>query len=279
MPQQTVIVAAAQMNFAWAATPQEYFDRMHAPIARAARRGAQLVVLPQFTGDMLVGVLVPTDPAAGLAELAVQAGFASWYECVRATAQTTAELYVHTFESLAQRYQLYLVPGTLSLPGEVDGAAGIAAPIFHAAFLFGPDGAVLGEQRQLFANGAEEPATRYGTGTAPLDTEIGRIALVVGDDPLHSDLAANIVTLGCAVVANPMARRNEADREVATARWRSLAEAGIYVVEAAVVGGPYVGRSAIHGPLFGDGAPAGLLAQASADDRLDQVIDATVTLR
>ena len=265
------------MPFAWAVTPQEYFDRMHAPIAQAASRGAQLVVLPQFAGDMLMGVLVPAGPTAGLAELAAQAGFASWYECVRATAQTTAELYVHTFESLAQRYQLFLVPGTISLPGGADGASGATAPIFHAAFLFGPDGDVLGEQRQLFASGTDDPATRFGTGIAPLDTAIGRIALVVGDDLLHSDVAASIVSLGCEVVANPMARRNVADQEMATARWRSLGEAGIYGVEAAVVGGPFVGRLAIYGP--GEGAAAGLLAQASANDQLAQVIDATITLR
>ena len=34
MPQRSVVVAAAQMPFAWAVSPQEYFDRMHAPIAQ-----------------------------------------------------------------------------------------------------------------------------------------------------------------------------------------------------------------------------------------------------
>lgn len=279
MPQRSLVVSAVQMPFAWAVTPQEYFDRMRAPVALAASRGAQFVVLPQFTGDMLVGVMVPAEPEAGFEDLATRAGFASWQDCVRRTAETTTEFYVHTFESLAQRYHTYLVPGTISLPGEAEGSGGAGAPIYHAAFLFGPDGAVLGEQRQLFPSGEGDPATGYGAGLAPMDTAVGRIALVVGDDALHSELAASIVSLRCAVVANPVARRKTADVETARGRWRSVGEAGVYVVEAALVEGKFVGRSTIYGPVPGGGEPADSLVEAPSHGQPDQVIDAAITLR
>jgi predicted amidohydrolase len=52
-------VSAIQLAFSYAATPQEFFDRVGAPIERAAQDGAQLVALPDYTGFLLLGVAMP----------------------------------------------------------------------------------------------------------------------------------------------------------------------------------------------------------------------------
>src|SRR5437868_15508663 len=99
-----VRVAAIQMPFAWAATPQEYFEHLRLLVADAAAHGAQLAVFPAHIGDMLVGIQVPVPPTASLEQVCASGGFSSWKACVQATADLSAKFYVHTFETLASRY-------------------------------------------------------------------------------------------------------------------------------------------------------------------------------
>jgi len=245
---------------------------MHAPIAQAASLGAELVVLPQLAGDMLVGVQVPTEPLASRAELAARGGFSDWYACVRRTAETTAQFYVHAFETLARRYGLYLLPGTISLPGEGNGPLSDAAPpIFHAAFLFGPEGEVLGEQRQRLPSAGDDGATGFGTALTPMDTPLGRIGVVVGDDALHTEVIRSAVAEGCNLVLNPSARRDSSASDTAITRWEMLWSNGIYVVESALAGGGFAGRAAIYGPRDRTAGTGGLMAQTPNDQGADLV--------
>ena len=75
--------AAVQMPFAWAATPQEYFEQVRLLVAEAAAEEVQLAVFPAHMGDMLVGIQVPVPPGASREQVCASGGFASWNACVQ----------------------------------------------------------------------------------------------------------------------------------------------------------------------------------------------------
>jgi predicted amidohydrolase len=262
--------AATQLPFAWARSPQDYFDRMHAPVARAAAMGAELVVLPLYAGDMLVGVQVPSEPTASRAEIAARGGFTDWAACVRHSAETTSQFYVHTFETLAARYSVYLMPGTISLPGDTLSGVG-AAKVYHASFLFGPDGEVLGEQRQLFPAGDDDCITGFGGELEPIETSLGRIGIIVGNDALHPKVRRSAATKGCTLLLNPIGCRDSSPAEFSTARWQSLLSEGITVVESGLAGGEYRGGAAIYGPLKQGSGAGGILVSGSTELPVDVV--------
>jgi predicted amidohydrolase len=262
-----VKVAAVQLPFAWASSPQEYFDRMHGPIARAAEMGAQLIALPQHIGDMLIGVQVPVDPTSSHLDVVHAGGFSSWYTCVRRTATTTAQFYVHTFETLAKRYGVYLVAGSISLPGEDPNSAFISDEIiFHASFLFGRDGEVLGEQRQTHRGVDDSDELGRGDTLTVLETEVGRVGLIVGEDVYHPEVARLFRLQDANILVNPIAMRQYSTAQMLRGLWREVQANQVFGVEAALAGGGYHGRASIHAPLALTPEQSGLLAQTTTAD-------------
>lgn len=260
-------VAAIQMPFAWASSPQEYFDRCNAPIARAAEQGARLVVLPQYIGDMLIGVQVPVDPTSSFMDVVQAGGFSNWYMCVRRTASMTAQFYVHTFETLAKRYGVYLVPGTISLPGEdLHSLFADAEVIFHASFLFAPNGQLLGEQRQTHRTHADTDEMGVGDTLTLVDSEVGRIGLLVGADVYHPEVARILCLQGANVLINPIAMPTFSAGYWLRGLWREVQSNPVFGIEAPLAGGGYHGRATIHAPLELTSGRTGVLAQAQVDD-------------
>lgn len=178
--------ALIEVSRAWAASPLEFFARLDAPLERAAREGAQLAVLPAGVGDLLAGIPVPAEPSVSRDGLARAGGFDSWVACVREIAPVTSAFYVHTFESLARRHHLLIAAGTIHLPAPAAGSG--PSPVFNAAFLFGADGQVLGEQRQMRPAPGDAPALSYGEAVRVWPTALARLGMLVDADFYARDL-------------------------------------------------------------------------------------------
>jgi predicted amidohydrolase len=258
-------VAAVQMPFAWAESPQEYFDCVNPLVEEAARSGAELLVFPAHTGDMLAGMQIPAAPPAFVEDRGGWGPFASWSECVRQTASATAQFFVHTFATLASRYQLYLLPGTLCLyASQPDGQVRGTDTVYRAAFLFGPDGQVLAEQRQLHPRTDANDRMGAGESLAVTDTPFGRMAILIAEDSQELEVRSLVTTkspdLLLCVEAVPAAAVDPAHKTS-----RLLSEMGrLFVVDALLSGGDYAGRSAIFAPVVLTPSGDGVLAQSSA---------------
>jgi predicted amidohydrolase len=253
------------MPFAWADSPQEYFDRVNPLVAEAARCGAELLVFPAHTGDMLVGMQIPAAPPAFVEDQGGWGPYASWSECVRNTASTTAQFFVHTFETLASRYQLYLLPGTLCLSAsQPDRLVRDSGTVFRAAFLFGPDGQVLAEQRQLHPRTDANDRMGAGESLTVTQTPIGRIAILVGEDSQELEIRS-LVTGKRPDLLLCVGAMRAAEAGPAREALRLLSATGrLFCVDAQLSGGEYTGRTAVLAPAAFTPSGDGVLAQSKA---------------
>lgn len=191
---------------------------MDDPLARAAREGAQMAVLPAGVGDLLAGIPVPSDAPLSPEALARRGGFDSWIDCVRGIAPVTSAFYVHTFESLARRHRMIIASGTIHLPGEY--RAGGPAPVFNAAFVFGPGGEVCGEQRQTRPSPGDALGLAYGDAVSAFATAPARIGILIKSDFFERDLRAELLAQGAQVIVRlDGPATNEGGRSPQTSVW------------------------------------------------------------
>jgi predicted amidohydrolase len=148
---ETLTVGLCQTRFALLGRAADFAGRMYRFVRMAVQKGAAFVVFPEYTGAMLLGLLpglsrygaAPSLQAAA-EQLGVDLG-----DVFRVAAPAAAAIYRNTFASLAQRFGVTIVAGTIVLPGE-DGQ------LRNTAHLFGPNGALLGTQDKLHLTALEE---------------------------------------------------------------------------------------------------------------------------
>ena len=134
-----VTVGLAQMRMELVASADEYALHAYELTRAAVERGAQLVAFPEYTGAPLLGLLPGVRELAsgrtmqdaindltGGAEVSVGDVF-------RAVAPAARKIHVDTFSTLARKFGIHLMAGSIILPGE-DGK------LYSYAHLFAPDG-------------------------------------------------------------------------------------------------------------------------------------------
>lgn len=260
-------VSAVQLPFTYFSTPQEFADHVRAPVEEAAQAGAQLILLPHLASSMLFGMFdfdaTPDDP---LEQLAARQNIPV-HEWLQSRAGYVYEFYLHLFQSLAERTETWLAPGTVL---EVDGDA-----LYLTALFFNPSGEIVGRQRQT-QRSRQEIAWRVlpGDSLRVLNTEIGDIGFVIGEDVRYPENARKLVSAGATVLLHPAAYRRatvpapgDADplaHVYQDIRHDVLAN-HVFGVQANLVGGHFYGRSSIYAPLELTPNNDGILAQAQTD--------------
>lgn len=225
-----------------AATVKENVARAAEAVHRcAAESGAQLIVLPEsvttgFTPDVDTPSLwdlvsdIPGPVTDPLAEAARQAG---------------AHLVVGSYER-----------------GETRGV------VYNTAAVLGPDGAVLGRYRKTHPFGAESAAcggwVTAGDEVAVVDTELGRIGLIICFDGDYPELSRITALRGAEVIARPSALLRSADLWELTNRARAY-DNHVFVIGANATGTDpagvhYFGNSMIVTPI------AHVLARAASHE-------------
>jgi predicted amidohydrolase len=111
-----------------------------------------------------------------------------------------AQAYFDTFSSLAEKYQAYIVAGSIPLPhyqmsnGEVLYQEGALSPeIYNSSYLFGPDGKVIGFQDKVHLLELEQEGGLHLTpgkleDIKVFDTKIGRLGIAVCLDSFQEDV-------------------------------------------------------------------------------------------
>jgi len=210
--------------------------RLEPPLSEAARAGARLVVLPWGLYD----------------ELADAAG------CAPASAEVCSA-FEALAEGLARDSGVILAAG----PALVRAAAGVQ----RVAYVFGPDGRLLGTQVQTHRSALERAAgLAVGTELAPIQTPAGPLGLVTGADVEYPEVSRILCLQGVGVLVH-QAAIPEWNEALALARlWREVQANQVFGIEAYAVGGGYRGRSAIHAPVEMTPGNSGWLARAPTDD-------------
>jgi len=158
--------------------------RVAAQIAWAGRQGVTLAVLPERFAEPSLWSEVPADAEHSLRML----------EVVRRSAR---EAEVHVAGSFVEH---------------ADGRR------HHTAFLIGPDGSTIGAYRKTHLNEAERRWADAGDDLVVLDTAIGRIGLLIGDEIWVPEVARILALRGAEVVVHPCA-------------WRTVEEATLAATE------------------------------------------------
>ena len=273
-------VSAIQLAFSYASTPQQFFDRVREPIERAvAATGAQLIALPNYTGLQLLGIAVPAaDDALSLDEIARAGEFPTVAAMLREIAPTMRDFFVNLFASLAQRLRLYLAPGTV-----IEGDGG---RLYNTAYLFAPDGTLVGAQRQTHRT-RQEIAWGLSQGDELRVFDIGsaRVGFVVGTDVEYPEVSRILALQGANVLIHPAAYATWNAEHFLIDLWREVQSNQVFGVQACRVGENFRGRSAIYVPVEMTPTHQGILVQTPSSttegsvsavldfDALQKVID------
>jgi predicted amidohydrolase len=190
--------AAIQMRFAWASVPAELESKAKSLIETALGQGVELVALPEHCGLALLGILAHTHPELCLDEVVSAAGYTNLADCLRSSAPALKSAYEQVFSQLSAQFRVYLAAGTVILPDK-EGA------LYNTAYLFGPEGQVLGTQRQTHLSPMERQwGLSRGDHLMVFETEVGRIGLVVGTDVYYPEVSRILCLRGASVLIHPM---------------------------------------------------------------------------
>ncbi|MBT9258693.1 MAG: hypothetical protein KM310_02895 [Clostridiales bacterium] len=130
-----------------------------------------------------------------------------------------AREYFSVFSDMAKTYGVYIQAGSIVLPDTQirDGQVYVAQKgkeIYNVAFLFGPDGKVLGQQKKVHLIELEGPA---GLDIVPapldqihvIDTPLGKVGIAICLDAFEEDVLDRLVDEGARILLQPSANPGE----------------------------------------------------------------------
>jgi len=262
--------ATIQMRFAWASVPAELESKAKSCIETAIGQGVELVALPEHCGLALLGILARTHPELCLDEVVSAAGYTNLTDCLRCSAPALKSAYEQVFSQLSAQFRVYLAAGTVILPDE-------GGALYNTAYLFGPEGQVIGTQRQTHLSKMERQwGLSRGDHLMVFETEVGRIGLVVGTDAYYPEVSRILCLRRANVLIHPMCTTAYSRADWMRRLWREVQANQVFGLESALVGGlfeqPCHGKSAIHAPLSMTAGNDGLLATAETSDSEEVVV-------
>jgi len=176
------------------------------------------------------------------------------------------EVYRGIFTRMATEARLTIVAGSCYRPRLP------AGDLFNTAYVFGPNGHLLGTQDQTHPMFPAVNELSAGEELEPIQTPAGTLGILLGSDALFPETARILAYRGAEVLINPAACSG--DLRAAKGRAAFLARAAeneLYGVGSFLVGKnlwadktqrePFEGRSAITGPMELVPRPDGIMAE------------------
>ena len=255
--------AAVQTQAFWVTDPGHFHRRLDEWADEAVnRQRASLVVLPAYVGLALLGIVGPVHPEMALSEVAAAAGCRTVGECLRKAAPKLKGTFESVCSDVARFRNVYLLAGSIILPDE-------RGDLYHWAYLFGPDGRLVGRQAQTHLSARERAwGLRRADELHVFDTDLGRLGVVLAEDVRYPEVSRILALQGAEVLLHPTAGgyRNRADWLARL--WREVQANQTFGLEAPLLGRlwgePLFGRATIHAPLPLTPQNDGVLAQADA---------------
>ncbi len=128
-----------------------------------------------------------------------------------------AQTYFEVFSEMADRYDVYLVAGSVVLPpyairdGRADWRQGpLEKRVYNTAYLFGPDGKIIGKQTKVHLIDLEQQAAldlAHGwlDDLQVYDTPAGRIGIAICLDAFQDDVVSALAQQGAQILVQPSA--------------------------------------------------------------------------
>jgi predicted amidohydrolase len=270
-----VTVGLAQMQMRLASSADEYALHAYQLTCAAVERGAQFVAFPEYTSAPLLGLLPGVRELAsgrtmqdaindlsGGAEVSVGDVF-------RAVAPAARKIHLDTFSTLARKFGIHLMAGSIILPGE-DGK------LYSHAHLFAPDGHLIGTQRKLHLFTSEEGWLTPGDELRVFALPFGRVAMPICMDYTFWETARLAFLSGAEILIDPAAD-DAGDREWLAARGvrTRVHESPCYGLHVFIVtdlfGLHWRGQSSVYAPVGLLQSSQCALAQAESNDQ-EQVV-------
>lgn len=263
-----------------AAFAEKYFEL----VRQAVERGAQLIVFPEYAGLPILGLLPPVRALvekgvtlqAAVDELAPRGGL-TIESVFRTIAPAVRRIFETTGSELAQRFGIYLMPGS-GLIADTRGR------LFNTAYLFGPEGALIGTQRKLHKALMEQNWAWLSVGNelSVFDLPFGKVAMPVCMDHTYWETARVAGLRGADILLGFSAEENGNDYYMAMRGVAArIQESPAYGVQAYAVtklfGLNFCGTSNVVAPLGVWDAETIFMAQAKTPDR-EEVIAAKLDL-
>lgn len=204
---ETLIVACVQQKMRLPQSQEEHKEDLRRFLRSAATKRARLVVFPELAGLMVMPALLGGFHASLLmrADLARRRRISFWQKMTGSLAGTLARslkadfrrllggllevkaaevwsAYEETYGGLAKEFDLTLVAPSAYLPDPADGV------IRNIAVVYGPGGQRLGYQAKGILHPEDEDLAQPGAEWKVIQTDVGRIGLMLGGDVLYPEI-------------------------------------------------------------------------------------------
>jgi predicted amidohydrolase len=268
-------VAALQLKLELCQKPFLFADLVHRRVKEANQAGARLVVFPEYLNLLLFGMLPGINgleqevsaESAMIRDDAVQVETEqiSLPDLFRYMTPAVQPLMVTLFSALAVAYRLYIMAGSYTLA--VNGA------VANRAFLFGPDGNLVGTQDKVHLLPVEEEwKLKRGQEIKVFDTALGCLAMPVCMDATYFETFRILENHGAEIVMLPIANLEAYNYWLALRGiWPRVQESPLFGIKSALVGSiaglTFTGRAGIFAPLELTANGDGVLAEVEHFDR------------
>ncbi len=262
--------AALQVELKLFNDPLHYADDVHRRIKEAVASGAQLVAFPEYHNlplfGMLPGIEKMEQKLAELRETKSDSGrsinLADLYFFM---SPSVAPFIKALFSTLAKAYRIHIMAGSYPLAEK--------GRLVNRAFLFGPDGNLIGwqDKAHLFPMEIEWQLKR-SSDFKHFDTPLGRLAMPVCMDATYYETFRIFEKRSVDIVLLPIANLEKYNYWLALRGiWPRVQESVLFGVKSALVGSvagfTFSGRAGIFAPLELTAAKDGVLAEVDTFDR------------
>lgn len=215
------IVATIQQQVRVFEKQEDYQEEVYRYMRMARAKRANLVIFPALSPVMLVPALV-SSPRLGLMKQADK-GRGRWASLkdrlvgraadaagqalggglrgemnrlLNKAPEALYEAYVDLFSAAALKFRMTVVAGSLYLRVSEE------ANSKHVCFVFGSDGQIIGRQEKVHLTVEEMSFCRAGESLNAVDTEIGRIGILIGEDALFPEAGRLLAYQGSDLLIN-----------------------------------------------------------------------------
>jgi predicted amidohydrolase len=215
------IVATVQQQMRVFEKQEDYQEDVFRYMRMAQAKSANLIIFPALSPVMLVPPLA-SSPRLGLMKRA-EKGRGRWASLkdrllgraadvadqtfggglrgemnrlLNKAPEALYEAYVDLFSAAALKYKMTVVAGSLYL------RASEGANCKHVSFVFGPNGQIIGQQEKVHLTVEEMRFCQGGERFVAIETEIGRIGILIGEDTFFPESGRLLAYQGADVLMN-----------------------------------------------------------------------------
>ena len=288
-------VCAVQQEIHLIKSYKQYVDRMYEFVERGVKEGAQLIVFPEYNGALILGMLplietilkritrqdsksTDTDKATAKRDkdtsedTVVHTSISTSMDIGEVLSTLTPfllDIFKTTFSELALHFGIYIMSGSIMVADKDS--------VYNRAYLFGPDGKIVGKQDKLHPVMMEKDiGLSMGEDLSVFNTPIGKLAIPICMDATYFETFKITKDKGAHIVIISIANMEEYNKYFALRGiWPRVQESGVYGIKSALVGElfgiKFTGKAGVYAPLILTPNSDGILGVSKSYDR-DEIV-------